>query len=227
MAVTKKSKSKVEEPIALDDTILMIASALLNHISKINIEVTQHINKKTVIVDEKVLNEYISASVRLAGLKEVKRVYVSILDNDILEIEVDIQKFEGDSKLKKQIKISDISITKDSALFKYKFEDIYNTKNNNILEKIIVIFTRYIVKNSFTDEIFKKFSNETSKSTNEEIEIDLKEDFLSILYNKTINEIMITPVPFFGNKKVVDMFNLESVMCEKGQIWIDYVFKIS
>lgn len=227
MVAAKKSKAKKEELIVLDENILMIAKSLLERITNINIPIDSHVNKKTVIIDEKALNDYIGINVRLSGLKEVKKVYISILDNDTLEIDLDIQKFEGDLKLKKKIKISDASLTNTLSLFKYNYDDIYDHKGNSQIEKIIAIFTKYLVKQSFTDDIFKKFTNEKVKASHESIEMDLKEDYLSFIYTKTVNEVLITTVPFFGNKKITDLFSIESIMCEKGQIWIDYVFKIS
>ncbi len=221
-----KKTVKKEEPIILDENILMIANAVAEKITSIGFDVNQHVNKKTIIFDEKSLNDYISVNVKLFGLKEVKSIYVSILDNDFLEIDLHIQKFEGDLKIKKKIKILSAEITNTNSTFKYSYDDIYDNKGNKVIEKIIILFTKFLLKKSFTEDVFKKFTFENIKADNEFIEIDLKENSISYIYTKTINEVFITPVPFFGNKKIADLFGIESIMCEKGQIWIDYFFKI-
>lgn len=226
MAATKKSKAKKEELIPLDENILMITGELIKHITPLTFDVSQHINKKTVIIDEKSLNDYLSVNVKLSQIKDVKKAYLAILDNDILELELNIEKFDSKANLKKQLKIYDAVINKDNALFKYTFEDTYNTKGNDITAKIMLLFTKYIIKNSFIPEIIKKFSEEKVVQNNDFIEIDLKDSSMNLLYTKTINEILNTSVPFFGNKKITDLFEIESIMCEKGQIWIDYIFKI-
>jgi hypothetical protein len=225
MATAKKTKKK-EELIPLDENILMISEELLKHITPINIDIKQHINKKTIIVEEKLLNEYLSVNIKLSQIKDLKKVYMSVLDNDILEIELNIEKFDSKANIKKQIKISEVLLNKDNALFKYSFEDTYNTKGNDIITKIILLFTKYIIKQSFNVEIIKKFTEEKINQNNELIEIDLKDSSMNILYHKTVNEVLNTSVPFFGHKKIPELFQIESIMCEKGQIWIDYVFNI-
>lgn len=203
----------------------MIANELVKHLTPINFEINQHINKKTIIIEEKILNEYLSVNVKLSHIKDVKKVYMAILDNDILEIELNLEKFDSKANIKKQVKISEVLINKNDSLFKYTFEDTYNTKGNDIVTKIILLFTKYIIKQSFNSEIIKKFTDEEIKQTNEVIEIDLKSS-MNLIYNKIINEVLNTSVPFFGHKKAPELFQIESIMCEKGQIWIDYVFNI-
>ncbi|MFN8576242.1 MAG: hypothetical protein U0354_05250 [Candidatus Sericytochromatia bacterium] len=219
-------KTKKEELIPLDENMIMITGELIKHITPISINSDQYINKKTIIIDEKTLNEYLTVNVKLAQIKDIKKVYMSILDNDILEIDLSLEKFDSKSNIKKQLKIHEIIINKQNAYFKYLYEDTYDTKGNDIISKIMLLFTKYIIKQSFTPEIIKKFSSENLLQNNEKIEIDLKES-MNTIYSKTINEIFNTAVPLYGHKKIPDLFQIESIMCEKGQIWVDYIYNIS
>lgn len=226
MATTKKSKKKDEELVPIDENILMISNELLKHITPLTFEITQHINKKTVIINEKDLNDFITINAKLSQIKDLKKVYISILDNDILEIELNMEKFDSKLNIKKQIKISEVLLNKESGLFSYHYEDTYNSKGNDIISKIILLFTKYIIRQTFNADLIKKFHDEKISENNEKIEIELKTGSLDILYNKTVNEVLNTAVPFFGHKKIPELFQIESLMCEKGQIWIDYVFNI-
>lgn len=226
MATAKKNK-KNTELLPLDENILMISNELLKYITPISFDVSQHINKKTVIIDEKSVNDFISVNAKLSQIKDLKKVYVSILDNDILEIELNIEKFDSKVNIKRNVKINEVILNNESGTFKYTIEESFNNKGNDVISKILLLFTKYIIKQSFNSELIKKFSDENVMQNNNYIEINVKDSSLNILYNKSINEILSTSVPYFGQKKITELFQIESLMCEKGQIWIDYAFNIA
>lgn len=232
MAVEKtksstKAKAKKKEPIALDENILMLSRELYKHISDINMEINQHQNRKSIIISEKDLNEFLRVNVKLAQIKDIKEVKVNVLDNDILEIVLDIEKFSSKANLAKEVKIENCNINDSEASFNFSFVDTYNTKGNDLTVKIIHLISKYIIRQVLTPELQKKLTDDNLTSNNDSIKIDYKEGSFKLFYDKTINEIFNTNFPFFGHRKIMEMIEIESIMCEKGQIWVDFIYKIS
>lgn len=222
----KSSKKKKDEPIELDDNTLMIARELFKHISILNLDINQHNNRKTIIISQKELNDYLNINIKLSHIKDLKSVNVNILDNDNLEIELAIEKFDSKANLKKEIKLNNSYINATDGFFSFTFADTYNTKGNDLTAKITVLITNFIFKSFLLPEIIKKFNEEKVTQNNEFITIDFREGYFKTFYQKTMNEILNTNIPFFGKKHLTEIIEIESIMCEKGQIWVDFIFKI-
>src|SRR5437764_2918412 len=81
------TKPKKKEPVPLDDNILMLARELFKHISPLNLEINAHKNLKTIIINEEELNGFLENNIKLAQINEVKKFHLSLLDNDVIEMD--------------------------------------------------------------------------------------------------------------------------------------------
>src|SRR5438045_2076132 len=86
----KGKKPKPKELIPLDENMLMLARELFKHISPLNLEINQHNNRKTVIINQDEINHYLAVNVKIAQIKGIKKIQFNILDNDVIEFELDM-----------------------------------------------------------------------------------------------------------------------------------------
>ena len=222
----KSSSKKKEELLILDPTIISISEQLLENLSPQKFEIKENFNRKSLVISDKELNEYLNINTKLAKIKDVKNARIYFLDNDSFEVEIDLETFNKKSILKYTIKIEKALIDSKEAYFAFSFDEYQNPKIE-ILEKILSILNKNFMQKFFLPIIIKQFEAESIYTKKNMVTVDLKEGLLKNFYKKTINQIFTMNIPYFGNKHITDMFQIESIMCEKGQIWIELLYKIT
>jgi hypothetical protein len=217
---------KKKELVPLDENMLMLAREVFKHISPLNLEINEHQNRKTIIISETELNSFLEVNIKLAQINDVKRMHLNILDNDVLEMDMQIFSYSSFSDLKKQIKIQNGFFNEEDGYIELKVLDDSVSKGGYAANRIMLLITKYILKTLLLPEILKHLKEDSIHQEKEMIKIDLKNGSFQALYNKTINQLLNTSVPYFGTKHLMELIELESLMCEKGQLWIDFIYKI-
>lgn len=219
-------KPKKKEPVQLDENILMLARELFKHISPLNLDINAHQNKKTIIISEDDLNSFLEVNIKLAQINEVKKFHLNILDNDVIEMEMEIVNFSSDTDLKKQLKIENGFFNEKEGYIQFKVLDDSIHKGSYAANRIMLLVTKYIIKMLLLPEILKHLKEDKITQEKELVTIDLKNGAFQLFYGKTINQLLNTSVPYFGTKHLMELMELESIMCEKGQLWVDFIYKI-
>lgn len=225
----KSSKSKKEEekkPFVPDETMLIVAGELFKNLSPLLMDIKEAVNRKTIIINESDITTFISNSLKIAQINEIKSLKFSLLDNDMIEINMDVEKYNSRSLLKKELKIRNGVINSKEAYLHFSATDDSNNRANDVIAKVLSLCIQKILQTILLPVFKKNFGEDFLKIENENIIIDLKEGILKFYYNKTINQVLMLNVPFWGHKHLFDIFEIESVMCEKGQLWVDFIFRL-
>jgi hypothetical protein len=223
---TSVKKPKKKEPVPLDDNILMLSSELFKHISPLNLDIDAHQNRKTIIINETELNSFLENNIKLAHITEVKKFHLSLLDNDVIEMDMEIVNYSSTTELKKQIKIENGMFNEEEGSIQLKILDDSLHKGSYAANRIMLLINKYILKTLLLPELLKHLKEDKIHQEMDLISIDLKNGALEVFYTKTINQLLNTSVPYFGTKHLMELIELESIMCEKGQLWIDFIYKI-
>jgi len=221
----KTKKEKKPELINLDPMVIHVATELFAKISPLLPEISQHNNRNTLILTEQELNSSLNIGLKLGDFKEVKKLDFRLRENDQLEINLELERYSSSAKVQKILKIENVLLNSQQAFFSFSGEN-ENNRNTEIVKKIISLLVHYLFKKIFLADFLKNLAGEKIISEKNLIINDLKNGLLQNIYHKTVNQIFNTKVPYFGEKKITDLFEIEGVMSEEGQLWVHLIYKI-
>ncbi len=223
---TKKGTKELPPLPPIDETTLIIGQELFKNLSPLNMDITDYVSRKTLIINESDLGEYLKMNLKLAKINELKSMEIFLMDNDLIEIMFEIQNFNSNSTEVKGLKIENGVLNANEAYLKFLVTEDTGTKANFALNTLLNLIGKYLLKTLLLPYVFKQLKEDKLIEEKENITVNLKEGLLSGIYGKTINQVLNTNVPLFGQRHLTDMLEIESIMCQKGQLWVDIIYKL-